>query len=147
MNKNIWYIIGGLAILIAVLVVFNKSIFNSVPKDTTTENVATSTSTDTTIESSITKEEAVSLVQAKYPDLQNYPSENLPPKQIDTFRGTDGWFLGFETLGSGLPGILSAECFHVTNTKEVISTGEFQAGGTSGPDGLELDTCRPVSKF
>ncbi len=93
----------------------------------------------------LTAEQAISIAQEKYPDLKEYPSENLPPKRIETKDVEDGWLLGFYTEGSGLPGILSAKCYRVTDSEKITLAGEFNAGGTAGPRALNLATCKELS--
>lgn len=74
---------------------------------------------------SISKDEAIAAVKQLHPELQNYPSDNLPPTSIDAQGFPEGWYLAFIQNGSGRP-ILSAQCFKVTIYKEVILTGKYE---------------------
>jgi hypothetical protein len=85
-------------------------------------------------------EQAINLVKDKYPELNDYPSDNLPPKTIETEVVDDEWLIGFYTWGSGLPGILKAECYSVSNNGLIAKTGEFSASG-GGPQTLNLSDC------
>lgn len=97
--------------------------------------------TRTKNEQSITQEQAVSLVKKSNPTYNDYPSDNLPPKQVEVVATEDGFFVGMYILGSGLPGILRANCFHVSQTGEVIETGMF--GGEGPAKAINLATCVP----
>ncbi|MBX4198620.1 YdgA family protein [Candidatus Parcubacteria bacterium] len=87
-------------------------------------------------------DEAIIFIKEKNSELRNYPSDNLPPKRIETKQAQNGWYLGFYTEGSGLPGILRATCYLVTTSGNITATGEFSAGGKSGPSSLDLSTCK-----
>jgi hypothetical protein len=99
--------------------------------------------TGKTSESVTSAREAIALIQEKNPELKGYPSDNLPPKTIDSVQTATGWLLGFYTLGSGLPGILSAKCYAVTTDGTITKTGQFSANGKGGPDRLDLSSCTP----
>jgi hypothetical protein len=90
----------------------------------------------------ITSADAIARVKVANPDLESYPSDNLPPKRIESQKTKEGWLLGFFMEGSGLPGILRAQCYAVTNAGEVRMTGEFTAGIKGGPQKLDLETCK-----
>ncbi len=89
-------------------------------------------------------EQAIARVQKKEIRLAGYPSDNLPPKRIQSEETDDGWLLGFETRGSGLPGILGAECYLVSKTGTIRLTGMFAASGQAGPEILDLSNCTAI---
>lgn len=91
----------------------------------------------------LTQEEAIFLAQGTSPDLAGYPSDNLPPKRIEAEATSQGWNVGFLTYGSGLPGILQAVCYSVSNSGEVTKTGTYSRGAGEAADRLNLATCRP----
>jgi heat shock protein HslJ len=97
--------------------------------------------TDSTVES---VETAIALVKEEKPELAEYPSENLPPKRIQSDEAADGWFLGFLMEGSGRSGILKGECYFVSKTGKVESRGVFVANEMAGPNMLYLTDCTPV---
>jgi heat shock protein HslJ len=91
-----------------------------------------------------TPEEAVSAIQKKNKALADYPSDNLPIKRIQSESGDGGFYVGFATFGSGLPGILSAQCYFVSPQGEISSRGEFAANGSAGPHILNLKDCTAI---
>lgn len=72
--------------------------------------------------------EAISLIKKQYPQLQDFPNDKLPSKIILVEKVIDGWYVIFETLGSGIP-ILEAECFFVDNSNTVIQIGHYKHTG------------------
>lgn len=88
-------------------------------------------------------DEAIMIVQEIYPELRTYPSDNLPIKRIVSESSPKGWLVGFNKEGSGLPGILKAQCYFISKYGEISLTGEFAAKGMGGPVGLDLATCSP----
>ncbi len=76
----------------------------------------------------LTKEEAIALVQKQYEQFKDYPSDNLPPKVIEAKQVSQGWYLQFRQEGSGIP-IIAAQCFLVHNgTQKITKTGEYKGG-------------------
>lgn len=73
----------------------------------------------------ISEEEAISLIKKRYPQLQDFPSDGLPPKIIRSEKSSYGWYVIFETQGSGIP-IIEAKCFLVDNAKIVYKIGEYK---------------------
>lgn len=73
----------------------------------------------------ISEDDAISLIKNQYPELQDFPSDGLPPKVIRTEHSSEGWYVMFETQGSGRP-IIDAKCFFVDNSKTVILTGQYK---------------------
>jgi hypothetical protein len=59
--------------------------------------------------------EAIRIVHNTYPELEVYPSDELPPRSIRTEKAPGGWYVAFIQEGSGLP-ILSAQCYYVVMT-------------------------------
>lgn len=89
----------------------------------------------------VTSERALALIKEKYPEYQSYPSENLPPKRIETIEIEDGWRVGMYVEGSGVRGILRANCFLVSEEGVVVETGQFQGEGPA--KSINLKTCTP----
>ncbi len=88
-----------------------------------------------------TGEQAVASVKKTYPKYQDYPSDNLPPKTIEVVESEEGWRVGMYVRGSGLPGILSADCFIVSRTGAVTENGFFNGEGPAAA--INLATCTP----
>lgn len=88
-----------------------------------------------------TGEEAITSVQQKFPAFKGYPSDNLPPKSVEVIETAEGWRVGMYVAGSGLPGILHADCFLVTKTGTVTETGFFNGEGPA--KSINLSTCTP----
>lgn len=89
----------------------------------------------------ITSDKAISLVQKKYPEYEGYPSNNLPPKRIETMNLSGNWLVGMYVEGSGVKGILKANCFGVSKDGIVTETGLFQGEGPA--KSINLVTCVP----
>lgn len=87
---------------------------------------------------------AVTTVQGMWAELADYPSDNLPPRRIQTERETDGWYVAFLTEGSGVQGILDAHCYFISDAKEVMKIGDFRAGDVAPPKSLDLSLCQPA---
>lgn len=90
---------------------------------------------------SITSDQAIGLVQKKYPEYEGYPSSNLPPKRIETINVNGDWLVGMYIEGSGVKGILKANCFSVSKLGIVTETGLFQGEGPA--KSINLVTCVP----
>lgn len=88
-----------------------------------------------------TGEQAIASVKKTYPKYEDYPSDNLPPKTIEVVESEEGWRVGMYVMGSGLPGILSADCFVVTKAGAVIENGFFNGEGPAAD--INLATCTP----
>jgi hypothetical protein len=73
----------------------------------------------------ISEQDAISLIKNQYPELQDFPSDGLPPKVIRTEYSSEGWYVMFETQGSGRP-IIEAKCFFVDNLKKITLTGHYK---------------------
>jgi hypothetical protein len=73
----------------------------------------------------LSEAEAVTRVQDAYPAMADYPSDNLPPKRIQSALVDDTWYLSFEITGSGVPSILQADCFRVDADGTVVSAGNL----------------------
>ena len=87
----------------------------------------------------ISEEEAISLIKKQYPQLQDFPSDGLPPKIIRSEKSSYGWYVMFETQGSGIP-IVEAKCFLVDNAKIVYKISEYKNTGDMKND-LSVKTC------
>lgn len=88
-----------------------------------------------------TGEQAVASVKKTYPKYQDYPSDNLPLKTVEVVESEEGWRVGMYIMGSGLPGILSADCFIVSRTGVVTENGFFNGEGPAAD--INLATCTP----
>ncbi len=88
-----------------------------------------------------TSAQAITLLKKKFPEYNNYPSDNLPIKRIEVVDIEEGWRIGMYIEGSGLPGILKANCFLVTKVGTVTETGLFQGEGPA--KSINLVTCTP----
>ena len=126
MNKK-HVIIAGLFLLFVVLLMS----FLLAPKPTTL---------------SLTKEEAINTVIATYPELASYRTTSLPPSSIEAEQGAGGWHTAFIQSGSGVPGILNAKCYQVTEERKVIVTGEYVRQGDKPAYSVVLETCKPIFK-
>lgn len=83
--------------------------------------------------------EVISLIKKQYPQLGDFPSDGLPPKIIRSEKSNDGWYVIFETLGSGFP-ILEAECFLVDNSNTVTQVGHYKHTGDMETN-ISFKTC------
>lgn len=92
-----------------------------------------------------TGDQAVALVKGSYPEYNDYPSDNLPPKRVEVAVVPDGWRVGMYVEGSGVRGILRANCFLVTRAGTVKETGLFQGEGPAKD--INLVTCTPKDNF
>lgn len=91
--------------------------------------------------SAMTADSAIALVKKTYPGYDDYPSDNLPPKTIETTETKEGWRVGMYIEGSGVKGILTAHCFLVTREGVVSQTGMFNGEGPAVS--INLATCTP----
>ncbi|MEX2312362.1 MAG: hypothetical protein WD650_00005 [Nitrosopumilaceae archaeon] len=87
----------------------------------------------------ISEEEAISLIKKQYPQLQDLPSDGLPLKIIRSEKSSYGWYVMFETQGSGIP-IIEAKCFLVDNAKIVYQIGKYKNTGDM-KNVLSVKTC------
>lgn len=88
----------------------------------------------------ISEEEAISLIKKQYPQLQDFPSDSLPPKIIRSEKSSNGWYVMFETQGSGRP-IIEAKCFFVDNVKTVTQIGEYKPEVGDMKINISVKTC------
>lgn len=77
----------------------------------------------TSVQHEITQTQAIEILKNKFTELNQYPSNNLPPKSIKTEKSNDGWYVAFIQEGSGVQ-IINAKCFFVKNI-ETISQIEY----------------------
>lgn len=84
---------------------------------------------------------AIQLVKNRYRDLNDYPSADGWPRAVDTESASDGMYVGFMQLGSGVP-IISAECFFVGNDRSVRHTGTYNISQGMAMD-ISLRNCMP----
>lgn len=95
---------------------------------------------------SLSKEEAINTVIASYPELASYRTTSLPPSSIEAEQGVGGWHAAFIQSGSGVPGILNAKCYQVTDERKVILVGEYTRQGNKPAYSIALETCTPIFK-
>ncbi len=89
----------------------------------------------------VNESEAISLIKKLYPQLQDFPSDNLPPKAIYVEKSNVGWYVIFETQGSGIP-IIAAKCFLVDNLKTVTQIGEYKPEIGEMKTNISFKTCK-----
>lgn len=86
------------------------------------------------------EKESISLIKKQYPYLQDFPSDGLPPKIILVEKSNEGWYVIFETLGSGIP-IIEAKCFFVDNLRSVTLIGEYEPKIGDMQTNISFKTC------
>jgi hypothetical protein len=64
----------------------------------------------------------------------------LPPRAIEIENASDGLYVGFMQLGSGVP-IISAECFFVGNNRSVRHIGTYNIKSQGMMMNISLETC------
>ena len=95
-------------------------------------------------ESNITEAKAISAIKDKYPELNDYPSNNLPPRSIKTEKTGNGWNIAFIQEGSGRP-IIFAKCFFVDDQSNIKSKSSYSpAVGEDTMAELSPKTCSPA---
>jgi len=72
----------------------------------------------------LSENEAIYAIQAKNPELKEYPSNQLPPKSIKTEKAENGWYVGFMQEGSGRP-VLAVKCFLIDDKQNITVVGEY----------------------
>lgn len=92
----------------------------------------------------LAREEAIDTIIRAYPELAAYKIISLPPSFIEAKRADAGWDVGFLELGSGVPGVLSAKCYHVTDAKAVVVIGAYAQLNDKAAERILLTTCEPV---
>ncbi|MFA6382465.1 MAG: hypothetical protein WCX08_04330 [Candidatus Buchananbacteria bacterium] len=86
----------------------------------------------------ISESAAIEIIRNQFPEMGDYPSDNLPPKSIKTEPADGGWYVAFIQEGSGVP-VISARCFLVKNDKSLMqrkydSPGNILAGDFSAKE-------------
>lgn len=122
-----YYFLGGAVMLVIALGIFWTFQHTAAPGSTPTDMM--------------TREAAIGLVAAKYPELASYPSEALPPRTIISESSLEGWYLAFVQNGSGRP-ILSARCFKAVMDGTVVPSGEYIPHGEPEPLTISAKTCQ-----
>ncbi len=84
----------------------------------------------------LSESKAIEIIQNRFPELKEYPSDKLPPKSIKTEKAGDGWYVAFIQEGSGVP-IIGARCYWIKNDNSIMQkdytpkdntfAGEFSA--------------------
>lgn len=96
-------------------------------------------------EGTLSREKAISLAKAKHPELAAFPSEGLPPRSIGSEPAGGGWFLSFESHGSGVPFVLDAACYKVTEDGAVAKIGEYKKpANADGAQWISPRTCGKI---
>ena len=93
--------------------------------------------------SALSEPKAIDLVKENFPELEDYPSDNLPPRSISAEKDPLGWRISFIQEGSGRP-VLGAKCFLVKNVSGFISV-IFLGGFSNVSMGMEeksLKACK-----
>jgi len=86
---------------------------------------------------------AVQIIKSQFPELKEYPNNQLPPKSLLTERSDEGWYVAFVQEGSGRP-IISAKCYFVDNTKNIMSIRTYTPDiGDDSPEIFSAKTCTP----
>lgn len=93
-----------------------------------------------TISDHVGEKEAIFLIKKQYPQLHDFPSNDLPPKIIRVEKSNNGWYVIFETQGSGIP-LIEAECFFVDNSKTVTLVGKYKPQGINMTSNISFKTC------
>lgn len=104
--------------------------------------VLISTGTVSVPGSALNAEGAIDRVLAQYPELESYRETSLPPSSIETEQVGTTWYVGFVQRGSGVPGIVHAECYLVTAAKNVQVVGVFTGTPDAPTESLQLETCK-----
>lgn len=124
MNKALT--IGGLLVLLLLIVVLSFPLFSEPSPNT------------------LTQKEAVDAIIKLHPELAAYRTTSLPPSSIETKQGAEGWYVGFIQSGSGVSGILNAQCYHVVSPKNVIIIGTYTREPDRQTEKIALETCQPL---
>jgi len=105
-----------------------------------------SSSSDSEQVNILSEKEAIAEMIVQYPQLAVYQKTDLPPSSIESKQGADGWYLGFIKRGSGVPGVLEAECYYIDNDKTIILTGEYKQEGSGTVNFVNLENCTADEK-
>lgn len=99
----------------------------------------------TALPARLSEEDALKAVLSRYPELVAFRANpGLPPRTILSGKDSDGdWAFAFASLGSGVAGIRSADCYRVSPSGEVVSVGRFTGNRTHPVDHVNPATCRP----
>lgn len=93
----------------------------------------------------LSEQSALEYVKSRFTELAGYPSNGLPPKTVSSKRSAGAWNFAFQTEGSGVPYILSAACYSVTDAKIVAKVGDYsRVQGAAEAETLDPSTCRPA---
>ncbi len=92
----------------------------------------------------LNKVKAIVQIKAQYPELNDYPSDKLPPRSIMTEEGENDLYIAFVQNGSGIP-VIGARCFHVGADGTIAKNGTFAP--TLGNDGFYFSarTCNSAT--
>lgn len=91
----------------------------------------------------ISEQTAIETIKTEFPDLADYPSDQLPPRSIKTEKSSNGWYVAFIQEGSGVP-IISARCFFVDDNKDILNDKEYTPKIDEDLAGdFSIKTCSP----
>ncbi|MFH1046704.1 MAG: hypothetical protein V1738_00210 [Patescibacteria group bacterium] len=93
----------------------------------------------------VSADSAIQTLQNQYPELKQYPSEQLPPKSIKTESTDEGWYVAFVQEGSGVP-IIDARCFLVRNDNSIVPL-EFVASADQLAGDFSAKECRIIGNI
>ena len=122
-------------ILLAVLIIAAVLLYFKFLKGDSPQTSSTS------ILAEFSPQDAIAMIQAKYPEFNDYPSTDLPPRSIKLDRADRGWFIAFIQEGSGLP-VISATCFLVVDQDNMLKIGDFVATQPINLMEFSLRTCK-----
>lgn len=94
----------------------------------------------------LTREDALTTLYEQYPELIAYETTSLPPSSIVAEEQESGWYFAFVREGSGLPGILDAKCYRVTDTREIVLVGEYTRAENTIAREMNVTTCAPTDE-
>lgn len=93
----------------------------------------------------ITRDEAVAAVVEIHPEFKVHAARTLPPSAIEAKEAKGGWYLAFIDRERGVPGLLSARCYFVSSTREVMETGAYNRQEGEEFNSVYTETCKPLN--
>lgn len=88
--------------------------------------------------------DAVDIAIAAYPDLARYKTQSLPPASIQKERGNGGWNIAFIESGSGVPSILTAKCYYVSDAGLARPIGAYRKSEGDDLRRISPSTCQAL---
>ena len=93
----------------------------------------------------LSETKAIELVKSMFPELKDYPSDNLPPRSIKAEKASEGWYVAFVQEGSGVP-IIGARCFLVANDNN-ITEQKYTPQGSDVFGEFSAKECRVIGNI